>query len=66
MSGTTDKVLAQVAQRGSGVSLGILRSHLDVVLVSLLWVCLLEQALDRMTSRDCFQPQPFYDSCRPV
>jgi len=48
-----DGALAQVAQRAgeSGVSsLEIFKSHLDVVLGSLLWVSLLEQGLEQMDS----------------
>lgn len=42
-------VLAQVAQRGCGLSsLEVSRSHLDMVTNTLLWVSLLEQRLDQM------------------
>lgn len=44
--------MAQVAQIGCGVtSLEILKSHLDMILDTLLWVSLLEQGLERMTQR---------------
>ena len=50
---------AQVAQRSCGVSsLEMFRSHLD----TLLWVSLLEQGLDLVTSRGLFKLQPFFDS----
>jgi len=42
-------------------SLEISRSHLDVGLGTLLWVVLLEQGLDQMSSRGPCQLQPFCD-----
>jgi len=54
-----DEAEAQAAQRGCGVSsLEMFRSHLD----TLLWVSLLEQGLDLVTSRGLFKLQPFFDS----
>lgn len=53
--------LAQVAQKGCGVSLlGIIKSHLVMVLGRLLWVALPED-LDQMAPRGLCQPQLFCD-----
>lgn len=47
-------------QRGCGISsLQIIKSYQDLVLVSLLWVALLEQGLGQTASRSPFPPQPF-------
>jgi len=59
-----DGALAQVAQRGCGVSsLEIFKSHLDmVVLGNLRWVFLPKYGLDKMAFRGLFLPQTFCDS----
>ena len=42
----SDRALAQVAQRGSGISLEISKSHLDMAPGTLLCVSLLEQGVE--------------------
>jgi len=51
--------LAQAVQRGCGVSLEIIKNCQDMGLGSLLWVTLLKQRLNQMTSRGLCQSQPF-------
>jgi len=51
-----------VAKRLWGVLLGDLQKPLDIVLGTLLWVSLLEQGLNQVTSRSHFQLHPFYNS----
>lgn len=50
-------------RRGCGVSsVEIFQSQVNMVLDTLLWVSLLEQGLDLVTSRGLFKLQPFFDS----
>ena len=47
----SDRALAQVAQRGSGISLEISKSHLDMALGALLWVPCLYRGWARGTQK---------------
>ena len=56
----SDGALAQVAQRGCRVSsLEIFRSHLNIMLGTVLWMSLLEQGLDQVNFKAPFPSQPF-------